>query len=220
MDVSPTRKSQSADTGERVARHHLLDRLYHWLMAVATLVLMASAFLPILGVKFQWLEMHWMSGVLLAVLIAIHGVRAVLWQDWRAMMIGVDDGRELCRSFARALGFGGASPALPGKYDAAQKFYHLGMAALVLAVIASGLLMLLKIDTPFWRRDPYWFSGATWGIIYVVHGLAAMAMVTMLMIHVYFALRPDEWYLTRSMLRGWITRKEYSEHHDAARWKA
>jgi cytochrome b subunit of formate dehydrogenase len=80
--------------------------------------------------------------------------------------------------------------------------------------------MLLKIDTPLWRRNPYWFSNATWGIIYVVHGFAAMAMVTMVMIHIYFALRPDEWYLTRSMFRGWISRKEYSEHHDAERWKA
>ena len=39
-------------------------------------------------------------------------------------------------------------------------------------------------------------------------------------IHVYFALRPDEWHLTRSMLRGWITGKEYRDHHDPRRWQA
>jgi len=50
--------------------------------------------------------------------------------------------------------------------------------------------------------------------------VAAMALVTMVIIHVYFALRPDEWHLTRSMLRGWITGKEYRDHHDPRRWPA
>ena len=87
-------------------------------------------------------------------------------------------------------------------------------------MIVTGPLMLLKIDTPLWRRDPYWFSNETWGYIYVVHGYAAMAIVAAVMIHIYFALRPDEWHLTRSMFRGWISRKEYSEHFDPERWKA
>ena len=47
-----------------------------------------------------------------------------------------------------------------------------------------------------------------------------MALVTMIMIHIYFALRPDEWHLTRSMFRGWISRKEYLDHFDPKRWKA
>jgi hypothetical protein len=80
--------------------------------------------------------------------------------------------------------------------------------------------MLLKIDTPFWRRNPYWFDDGDWGLIYTVHGFGAMFMVSMLMIHVYFAIRPDEWHLTRSMFRGWITRKEYQDHHATDRWQA
>jgi thiosulfate reductase cytochrome b subunit len=57
-------------------------------------------------------------------------------------------------------------------------------------------------------------------VVYAIHGVAAMALVTMVIIHVYFALRPDEWHLTRSMLRGWITGKEYRDHHDPRRWPA
>lgn len=212
--------NKATNPSERVTRHLLADRLYHWLMAIVVLVLMGSAFLPILDIKFQWVETHWISGMLLVVLLAIHIVRSIFWQDWRSMMIGVSDVRDIWRGMCRALGCSGAVPARPGKYDPFQKLYHLGMALLVLAVAGSGLPMLLKIDTPFWRRDPYWFSNETWGIIYAVHGFAAMAIVTMVMIHVYFALRPDEWHLTRSMFRGWISRKEYSEHHDAERWKA
>jgi len=213
-------RNKATDPSERVMRHVLVDRLYHWVMAIAVFVLMGTSFLPILGVQFQWVEIHWITGVLLAVLVLIHIVRAIFWQDWRSMMMEVADGRDIWRSMWRALGGSGAPPARPGKYDALQKLYHLGMAVLVLAVVGSGLPMLLKIDTPLWRRDPYWFSNDTWGIIYAVHGFAAMAMVTMVMIHIYFALRPNEWHLTRSMFRGWISRKEYSEHHDAERWKA
>ena len=203
----------------RVMRHALVDRLYHWLMAIAVLTLMATAFLPILGWKFQWVEIHWMSGVLLAALVVFHIVRALIWLDWRSMMIWVADARDICVNFRHTLIGGAAQPARPGKYNALQKLYHLAIAILVLALVVSGLLMLLKIDTPFWRRDPYWFSNETWGLIYVIHDFAAMALVTLVMIHIYFALRPDEWYLTRSMFRGWISRKEYSEHHDAERWR-
>ncbi|MGE0035687.1 MAG: cytochrome b/b6 domain-containing protein [Xanthobacteraceae bacterium] len=204
----------------RVLRHALVDRLYHWLMAVAVFVLMGTAFLPILGIQFPWVDIHWISGVVLTVLVLFHIVRALVWLDWRNMMLWATDARDLWTDLRHTLFAGAALPARPGKYNALQKLYHLGIAVLILAVVASGLLMLLKIDTPFWRRDPYWFSNDTWGIIYVVHGFAAMAMVTMVIIHVYFALRPDEWYLTRSMFRGWISPKEYSDHHDAERWKA
>jgi len=209
----------SSAAPDRVTRHLLVDRIYHWLMAIAVLVLMGTAFLPILGVKFAWVDIHWISGVLLTVLVLFHTVRAIGWQDWRSMMIYPADVRDIWRALRGVLGAGGAPPARPGKYDALQKLYHLGMAVLMLAVVVSGLLMLLKIDTPLWRRNPYWFGNDAWGIIYVVHGFAAMAMVTMVMIHIYFALRPDEWHLLRSMFRGWISRKEYAEHHDAERWK-
>jgi len=53
----------------------------------------------------------------------------------------------------------------------------------------------------------------------VVHGMAAMTIVAIVIIHLYFTLMPDSWYLLRAMIRGSITRKEYLEHYDAARWK-
>jgi cytochrome b subunit of formate dehydrogenase len=204
----------------RVTRHLAVDRLYHWLMALAIFVLMGTAFLPILGVKFAWVDIHWITGVLLAALVLIHIVRAVIWQDWRSMLIVPADVRDIWRSLCRNVGVRAARPSLPGKYDHAQKLYHFGIAVVVLCVVCSGLLMLLKIDTPLWRRNPYWFSNDTWGIVYAVHGFGAMTLITLVMIHIYFALRPDEWHLTRSMLRGWISRKEYVEHFDPERWKA
>jgi len=220
MNHAPAGNSQiAAAPSPRVARHKAVDRLYHWLMAICIFTLMATAFLPILGFKFEWLDIHWMTGVAMTVLVILHIVRAISWQDWRNMWIGFADIRDLFRNVAHLLG-ARRTPPLPGKYDAAQKLYHLGVAIVVLSVVGSGLLMLLKIDTPLWRRNPYLLSSNTWGIIYVVHGMAAMAIVAIVIIHLYFTLMPDSWYLLRAMIRGSISRKEYLKHHDAARWKA
>ncbi len=217
--ITPNRRTAGGAGWDRVRRHTLLDRTYHWLMALCVIVLMATAFLPILGIKFEWLDIHWITGVALAALVLIHIVRALFFQDWRNMWIGWTDLRELWRDTARLLGSRSAL-ALPGKYDAAQKLYHLGVAIVILAVVGTGLLMLLKIDTPFWRRNPYWFSADTWGVIYVIHGFAAMAIVATVIVHLYFSLMPDSWYLLRAMVRGWISGKEYAQHYDPSRWKA
>src|SRR5438874_1298558 len=80
------------------------------------------------------------------------------------------DIRDGWRSIRQAIGGAGSRPGKPGKYKILQKLYHLAAALFILSIIASGLLMLLKIDTPLWRRDPYWFDPGTWGVIYFVHG--------------------------------------------------
>ena len=193
----------STATG-RIERHKFIDRAYHWLMAACMLILLATAFLPILGIKFEWVGIHWVTGLVLTVIVLIHIIRASFFQSFRAM---VPDGQDLSAPFAKS-----------GKYSVAQKLYHLAISVLILAAIATGLLMWRKVDTPFWQRDPYWLSTDSWGVVYAIHGVAAMALVTMVIIHVYFALRPDEWHLTRSMLRGWITPKEYGDHFDPRRW--
>lgn len=207
----------SAPSG-RVKRHFLTDRTYHWLTAVSVLILMGTAFLPIIGWKFEWVSLHWLTGVVLTFLVLVHIVRALVWQDWRAMVIDGRDIRNALRTVAQSLGNSGLPPGKPGKYKILQKFYHFAVAVLVLSIVTSGLLMLLKIDTPLWRRNPYWFAAETWGVIYSIHGFASMAVITLVMIHVYFALRPEEWWLTRSMFRGWISREEYLNHCDSKRW--
>jgi formate dehydrogenase subunit gamma len=204
---------------DRVTRHQLADRIYHWLMAAAVLILMGSAFLPIVGWKFEWLSLHWMTGVALAVLVLIHIVRALVWQDWRAMLPDAADLRDAWRNVRQVIHHNGPVAGKPGKYKILQKLYHLAIAVLVLSIVGSGLLMLLKIDTPLWRRNPYWFDSASWGVIYSVHGFASMALLTLVMVHIYFALRPEEWWLTRSMFRGYVSRREYDEHCDSSRWR-
>lgn len=202
----------------RVVRHKLPDRLYHWTMAVSVLTLLATAFLPILGWKFDWVTTHWIAGLVLTAAVIFHIVRAVGWLEPRSMLVDVADLRDMSRGVAQAFGGKGPAPALPGKYSPLQKLFHAVAAVIVLALVVTGLLVLLKIDTPLWRRDPYVFADDTWAVIYIVHDLCAMATITLIMAHVYFALRPEKLWMSRSMIVGSIARSDYLVHHDPGRW--
>lgn len=202
----------------RVLRHAFVDRVFHWVTALAVLVLLATAFLPVLGVEFAWVAIHWWTGVVLLLAVVFHLVRATLFQSLRSMWIGLDDWRDLAAIARAALSRSAASVPKPGKYSVAQKLVHLAFAAAVLATLVTGALMLVRVDTPFWERDPYWLAAETWGVVYVVHGAGALVLVTLVMLHVYFALRPEKLLFTRAMLTGTVTRDEYAQHHDARRW--
>jgi formate dehydrogenase subunit gamma len=202
----------------RVPRHALVDRLFHWVSAVCVLTLLATAFLPILGVEFGWVTIHWMTGLVLAVAVLFHIVRALPSSKLATMWIGASDVRDAVAAMRAAWRREG-SVVRTGKYSFAQKFIHHAFAATILTTLVTGGLMLLRIDTPWWERNPYVLADSTWGVVYVLHGLAALLLITMVMMHIYFALRPEKRLFTRAMIRGWITRAEYDQHHDPKRWQ-
>jgi thiosulfate reductase cytochrome b subunit len=100
------------------------------------------------------------------------------------------------------VGRSGSPPQRDAKYTPLLKLFHKPVAAVVLAIVVTGLLMLSKIDTPFWRRNSYWLTEARWGMIYAIHRLCAMAMIMLIMMHVYFAACPEKWRMTRSPMSG------------------
>ena len=61
-------------------------------------------------------------------------------------------------------------------------------------------------------------ADATWGLTYVLHGLAGVGFVGLVIAHIYFALRPEKLWITKAMIFGFITRRQYLEHHDPDRW--
>ncbi len=205
---------------DRVIRHRLPDRLFHWANAVVVFVLLGTSLLPVAGFKFPWVTAHWIAGVLLTVLVLFHVIRALIWLDRTAMGVGRDDGARAVQSVRWVLRRRRATPARPGKYPLPQKLFHHFLALVLLTAIGTGILMLAKIDTPFWTRDPYWLSAGTWGIVYVLHGLTALILLSLVVVHVYFAVRPEKLYFTRSMILGWISRDEYDANHDPALWRA
>jgi cytochrome b subunit of formate dehydrogenase len=58
----------------------------------------------------------------------------------------------------------------------------------------------------------------TWGLIYVLHGLAGIGLITLVMVHVYFAVRPEKRDITKSMFFGTMKREFYLKHYDPQRW--
>ncbi len=61
-----------------ITRHAPIDRVFHWITALAVLLLLGSAFLPILGLKFSWVPLHWITGLVLTVAVLFHLVRSSL----------------------------------------------------------------------------------------------------------------------------------------------
>ena len=194
-------------------RHRFLSRLSHWLMAASVLTLLATGLLPVFGIKFTWLKIHWIAGLLLTALVALHIIRALLFQRPGTMWIGLRD----IRAGIAAIGIGRDVPK-PGKYTLPQKLMHHAITITGLTAIGTGLLMLRKIDTPFWQRDPYFLSEQSWGVVYSLHDLASLVFVTLIILHVYFTLQPNHLFYLRSMLLGWITPEELEAHHDSERW--
>jgi cytochrome b subunit of formate dehydrogenase len=203
---------------KRVVRHLLADRLFHWTLAASVLILLVTAFGPVLGWQFDWVPIHWITGVVLIAVILFHIVRALISLDFWSMMPDLQDLANAWRAAVLTLGGRAETPGKPGKYPLMQKLYHWGIAGWILVLVATGGLMLAKIDTPFWQRNPYFLSDFEWGIVYTIHDFFALGLLTLVMMHVYFAVRPDKIFLLRSMILGWMTRRDYRDNHDPRRW--
>jgi len=52
----------------------------------------------------------------------------------------------------------------------------------------------------------------------VLHGLAGVGFVALVTVHIYMAIRPEKFFITKSMIVGWMSRENYLEHYDPRRW--
>ncbi|MDP2391537.1 MAG: cytochrome b/b6 domain-containing protein [Acidobacteriota bacterium] len=202
-----------------ILRHSFVSRVFHWIMAFAMLTLLLTAFLPIVGVKFAWVYWHWMAGILLTASIMFHIVHATFVLDFWSIWVGPRDIPEFKAEMLREVGIDAPGPK-PGKYPLGNRLYHLAVMVAGLAVIATGILMMWRVRTGIVERNPYILTDATWGITYVVHGLMGVGFVGLVIAHIYFALRPEKLWITKSMIFGTISRRQYLEHHDPDRWVA
>jgi cytochrome b subunit of formate dehydrogenase len=202
----------------RIPRHSFVSRMFHWVMAASMLVLVVTAFLPIIGIRFAWVQWHWMAGILLTGSILFHIFHATFVLDFWSIWVGPKDIPEFKAEMMRELGKEPGGPR-PGKYPLGNRLYHLVVMLAGLAVIGTGLVMMPRISNPIVGRDPYMLTDSTWGVMYVLHGLAGVGFVGLIIAHIYFALRPEKLWITKSMIFGYITRRQYLEHHDPDRWK-
>ena len=208
----------AAGLPDRIVRHTVSARAFHWLMSVAMFVLLITAFFPVVGIQFAWVTIHWIAGLGLLLTVLYHIWHSIFKQDLWSMWIDMKELKEGARALGRFFKRSGEPGSKPGKYPLDHKLYHHAIIVVTTLAIATGLLMMFRVDTPFWARNPYLLSDQLWGVVYVVHGLSGVALITLVMAHIYFAIRPEKLWITRSMIKGWVRREEYLEHHDPKRW--
>lgn len=195
-----------APEGQRVLRHEAIDRWFHWLMAASTLTLIATGVAPILGLRIAWLNIHWIAGLLLTFVVVFHIIRSLFWQDFKSIILRTADFAEPFDSAKK-----------PGKYSFEQKGMHWAMTVVVLTVIVTGVLLFMQIDSPFWDRANSMPEDSL-GLMFLLHGLSTLALVALSAAHIYFALRPEKLFYTRSMISGWISKDEMTANHDPDLW--
>lgn len=188
----------------KIIRHKLVDRLFHWFFAISILTLLFSGLLPVFGFEASLIVIHWLTGIILTVLLLVHICRSVFWKKLSRIWFSHSD-----LNFKRGK---------PGKYSLAQKMMHQFISLLTIVGIITGIIMMIRIDTPLFERDPYWLNADTWGLVYFIHGLVALLFVSTLMLHIYFSLRPESRMYLRSMFKGWISEEEFQQKHDAELW--
>jgi cytochrome b subunit of formate dehydrogenase len=211
-------KVAASSLPERVARHSLAARLFHWIMAAAMFTLLITAFLPKVGVKFPWVTYHWIAGIVLIASIIFHIIHATFYMDFWSIWPDKQDIQDFGNRFRLALGKPAPLPRRFAKYPMENKMYHGVIVLTGLSVAITGFFMLFKVRTPFFTRNPYLFGDMTWGMMYVLHGLAGVGLIALITVHVYFAVRPEKLDITKSMIFGSISREQYLEHHDPERW--
>jgi cytochrome b subunit of formate dehydrogenase len=211
-------EAQYRNLPDKIQRHSFMARMFHWVMAASMFTLLFTAFLPIVGVRFAWVQWHWMAGLVLTGSIIYHIIHATFWLDFWSIWIGPKDIPEFRSELMLELGRD-VPGFKPGKYPLGNRLYHLAIVVAAFAVVISGIIMMYRIRTPLFARNPYIMTDDSWGITYVLHGLAGVGLVGLVIAHVYFAVRPEKWWITKSMILGWVTKRQYLEHHDPARWK-
>jgi len=210
-------ESVNRDLPERIERHSFVARAFHWIMAASMFTLLFTAFFPIVGIRFPWVTWHWMAGMVLTASIIYHIVHATFWLDFWSIWVGPKDIPELRAEMMRGLGRE-VEGWKPGKYPLGNRLYHLAIVVVGITAVLTGLMMMPRVRTPFFTRDPYILSDAAWGTTYVLHGLAGVGLVGLTIAHVYFAVRPEKWWITKGMIFGWVSRRNYLQHHDPKRW--
>jgi cytochrome b subunit of formate dehydrogenase len=150
--------------------------------------------------------------------ILFHIVHASFFLDFWSIW---PDKTDLIDAENRLLRFFGKDAPLPSKfakYPLENKLYHGVIMLAGLAVACTGLFMMKRVQTIVFTRNPYLFSDMTWGLMYVLHGLAGIGLIALVMVHVYMGIRPEKLPITKSMIFGWMSRDFYLEEHDSGRW--
>jgi len=231
-------RSLEAQGVAEVRRFSAAQRASHWIMAIAVFLLMLSGFLimnssvtvkTVLGAS--WLLIHEVSAIVLIGYVLFHVGHVASKGTWGEMWFGRADAADL---WVRLKNFVGATQEYPKqfKYPSAQKLLHWSVTGATLGLVLTGLVLLRRVQTPLWdAAREFSFLGVTFGLggatagemglvpwSFVLHDFLAVATLALVMGHVYFALRPREWAITRSMVTGTVSATAYAEKYSPTSW--
>lgn len=223
---------------DEVDRFTLAQRASHWIMAIAVFALMLSGFVimntdvtlrAIPGLS--WLNLHIISAIVLIGYTVFHIGHVAYKGTWSKMWFGVRDIKDLWRRFTNLIGLTDEYPR-QFEYPSAQKLLHWGVTLATLGVIVTGLVLLRRVSLePLWSATrEFGFLGVQFGLgtadamglvswSFVLHDLAAIGLLALVMGHVYFALRPNEWGITKSMITGRVSVEHYAEKYSPKSWQ-
>ena len=204
---------------ERVPRHSLVARAFHWVMAISMFALLITAFLPKIGIKFDWVWYHWVAGLVLTASVLFHIFHASFFLDFWSIWPDRIDIRDAKRRMMRAFGKDAPPPDRFAKYPLENKFYHAVILLAGLAVIATGLFMMKRVNTGNLCAQSLRVRRYDVGHdVCCCIGLAGVGLIALMMVHVYFGLRPETLPITKSMIFGYMEKDFYLEEHDPQRW--
>lgn len=227
-----------ADGIDEVHRFTATQRASHWIMAIAVFLLMLSGFVlmnpgitlqPPIGLS--WVDIHIIFSIVFLGYVIFHIGHVAYKGTWMAMWFGRREIKDLWIRFEHLIGRREQYPR-QFKYPSAQKLLHLGVIGASIGVIITGLVMLRRVTVPgLWRETREFtflgiefglgVSGDGWGLVtwsFVLHDLFAIGLVGLVLGHIYFALRPEEWGITRSMITGYVSRETYAEKYSPSSW--
>jgi cytochrome b subunit of formate dehydrogenase len=230
-------ESLKAQGKEEISRFSFAQRASHWVMAIAVFALMLSGFIIMnteVTVKaipgLSWLTIHIISAVVLVAYVVFHLAHVAYKGTWDKMWIGRKELNDLWVRFKNLLGRTDEYPR-QFEYPSAQKLLHWGVTGATLGVVATGFVLWRRVSMePIWSATrEFSFLGVQFGLgtadapglvawSFVFHDFFAIGILALVMGHIYFALRPNEWAITKSMITGKVTAAEYAEKYDPRSW--
>lgn len=232
-------RSLEAQGVDEVDRFSLAQRASHWVMAISVFAMMLSGFIimnnqvtvkAIAGIS--WLSIHIVSAIVLIGYVAFHLGHVAYKGTWGKMWVGTKEARDLVTRFKNLIGLTDEYPR-QFEYPSAQKLLHWGVTGVTFGVILTGFVLWRRVDflSLFWDATrEFTFLGVEFGLgspdslglvswSFVLHDFFAIGMLGLVMGHIYFALRPNEWAITKSMITGKVTVEEYAEKYSPASWQ-
>jgi cytochrome b subunit of formate dehydrogenase len=223
---------------EEINRFTLAQRASHWVMAISIFALMLSGFIIMnadVTVKIiaglSWLTVHIVSAIVLIGYVLFHLGHVAYKGTWGKMWIGTKEAKDLAVRLKNLFGLTETYPR-QFEYPSAQKLLHWGVTGASLGVILTGFVLWRRVEElALWESTrEFTFLGIEFGLgtvdapglvawSFVLHDFFAVGMLALVMGHIYFALRPNEWEITKSMITGRVTVEEYAEKYNPTSWQ-